>query len=77
MEKNFVVSAFGVADGVGERRGFRVTSLCPRRSTLPARTYPKRFEEKARSEFVSNRMPSQHSASYIVGAGRLATQTSV
>lgn len=27
--KNFVVSAFGVADGVGERRGVGVTRPCP------------------------------------------------
>lgn len=46
-------------------------------SPPPAKTYPKRFEEKARSAFVSNRMPSQHGASYIAGAGRFATQTSV
>lgn len=77
MEKNFVVSAFGVADGVGERRRLRVTSLCPTGSILPPKTYAERFEEKARSAFVSNRMPSQHGASYIVGAGRFATQTSV
>lgn len=78
MEKNFVVSAFGVADGVGERRRLRGTSLCPTGSILPPPKHnPKRFEEKARSAFVSNRMPSQHGASYIVGAGRFATQTSV
>lgn len=43
--------------------------FAPQGAPLP-QTCPERLEEKAQSEVFSDRMPSQHSASYIVDAGR-------
>lgn len=73
-----------VADGVGERRGIRVASLCPWEHTNLkgeiARTHPRHTYNAVKRKREQNPLVAGHPASTVLltlDAGRFATQTSV